>query len=249
MAESAASDTNKPYILIIDEINRANLAAVLGELIYALEYREEVETPYNNPERTNDNTIKIPENLYILGTMNTADRSIGHIDYAVRRRFVFIPALPCKTTLDTYSVSKNLGQKPSELFATVEKLFDPNKGCLSPDFHADDVQVGHTYFMAKDCEELAMKFAYQVYPLLREYYKDGILQDNGQGIKVELPNGIELDILEPVSANDIYVEIKKWCASDNASEKQQMNQEQGAQQDDNLNEQSAEPQSSEPQDG
>ena len=76
----------------IDEINRANLSSVLGELIYALEYRgEAVESMY---EVEGSNKIILPPNLYIIGTMNTADRSVSQIDYAIRRRFAFVDVLP-----------------------------------------------------------------------------------------------------------------------------------------------------------
>ena len=82
----------KDYILVIDEINRANLSSVLGELIYALEYRgEAVESMY---EVEGSNKIILPPNLYIIGTMNTADRSVSQIDYAIRRRFAFVDVLP-----------------------------------------------------------------------------------------------------------------------------------------------------------
>ena len=82
----------KPYVLVIDEINRANLSAVLGELIYALEYRgEAVQSMY---AIEGENNLILPPNLYIIGTMNTADRSVGHIDYAIRRRFAFVNILP-----------------------------------------------------------------------------------------------------------------------------------------------------------
>ena len=88
MAENAFNNHDEKFVLIIDEINRANLPAVLGELIYALEYRgEAVESMY---AIDGDRKIILPENLYIIGTMNTADRSVGHIDYAIRRRFAFI---------------------------------------------------------------------------------------------------------------------------------------------------------------
>ena len=84
-------------LLIIDEINRANVSAVLGELIYALEYRgEKVATPYAVGDKKE---LVIPKNLYVIGTMNTADRTIGQIDYAVRRRFAFI-ALPAQRVGD-----------------------------------------------------------------------------------------------------------------------------------------------------
>lgn len=173
------------FVLIIDEINRAHLAAVLGELIYALEYRgSPVDSPYavqntgeDGKELAPSTQIVVPPNLYIIGTMNTADRSIGHIDYAVRRRFAFVPLLP-----DPTPINSKQGKK---LFGEIAKLFRVNSdqnGCrektLSLEFHADDVQPGHTYFITRSSEvleELAGKFAYQVYPLLREYFKDGIL--------------------------------------------------------------------------
>lgn len=177
MADTASKDKDKKkYVLIIDEINRAHLAAVLGELIYALEYRR---CPVDSPYAIDENRqIMIPDNLYILGTMNTADRSVGHIDYAVRRRFAFVPLPPDITIICT-----EYGRK---LFHEVAKLFwkdpnNPSKGkadTLSPEFHPDDVQPGHTYFITKTCEEQAMKFTYQIYPLLREYYKDGVLIRN-----------------------------------------------------------------------
>lgn len=106
--------------------------------------------------------------------MNTADRSIGHIDYAVRRRFAFVPLLPEEEPINSDS--------GKELFREIKNLFKAENGgrakTLSPEFHADDVQPGHTYFITRNSEvidELANKFTYQVYPLLREYFKDGVL--------------------------------------------------------------------------
>jgi len=158
--------------LIIDEINRANLPAVLGELIYALEYRnEEVETPYKVNGKA---TLKVPPNLYIIGTMNTADRSVGHIDYAIRRRFAFIPVLANKELISHKGANKLYEQ-------LIEELFKPKN--VAPDFQncLEDIKVGHTYFMAtgnsdlSEEERIALKVVYQVIPLLREYEKDGIL--------------------------------------------------------------------------
>lgn len=81
-AESAAKDKNNNYVLIIDEINRANIASVFGELLYALEYR-------GKTINTSLGELTVPDNLYIIGTMNTADVLVSEIDYAVRRRFDF----------------------------------------------------------------------------------------------------------------------------------------------------------------
>lgn len=102
----------KNYVLIIDEINRANLPSVLGELIYALEYRdEEVDSMY---EVGGSQKILLPSNLFIIGTMNTADRSVGHIDYAIRRRFAFVDVLPNNEVV--HPIAHRLFKKVSEFF-------------------------------------------------------------------------------------------------------------------------------------
>ena len=153
----------KPYVLIIDEINRANLSAVLGELIYALEYRgEAVQSMYTIDE---DNSLVLPPNLYIIGTMNTADRSVGHIDYALRRRFAFVNVLP-------EDLTSELGnQFESGLFAKVTNLFNTN---LSSEFKKEDVQLGHSYFITKNTP-IDIRWEYEIKPILLEYVKDGIL--------------------------------------------------------------------------
>ena len=153
----------KPYILIIDEINRANLSAVLGELIYALEYRgEAVQSMYAIED---DNSLVLPPNLYIIGTMNTADRSVGHIDYAIRRRFAFVNVL-------LKDLTSELGdQFESVLFAKVTDLFNTN---LSPEFKKEDVQLGHSYFITKNTP-IDIRWEYEIKPILLEYIKDGIL--------------------------------------------------------------------------
>ena len=164
----------KPYVLIIDEINRANLSAVLGELIYALEYRgEAVQSMYAIDE---DNSLILPPNLYIIGTMNTADRSVGHIDYAIRRRFAFVNILPKDLT-------NELGdQFESELFAKVTNLFNTN---LSPEFKKEEVQLGHSYFITKHIP-IDIRWKYEIQPILLEYVKDGILV--GEGIEDAINN-------------------------------------------------------------
>lgn len=178
-----ASETDVPYVLIIDEINRANLPVVLGELIYALEYRgEAVETMYS-VESDNGNKITIPENLYIIGTMNTADRSVGHIDYAIKRRFAFVDVLPTEAPI--------INKKAKELFKLVSQLFvnevegkKENSEYLAPDFNCKDVQLGHSYFILREgteeeqLSELSMRLQYEIMPILHEYVKDGLLLEN-----------------------------------------------------------------------
>lgn len=179
LADKAIEDVENNYVLIIDEINRANLSSVLGELIYALEYRgEAVESMY---EVDGSREMTLPPNLYIIGTMNTADRSVGHIDYAIRRRFAFVDVPPKKLS-DTDEIYFN-----TKGFEDVELLFTQN--FVSPEFDAKDVQIGHSYFIVKKTEEqteterddvFRMKMNYEVKPILREYIKDGILNSDAK---------------------------------------------------------------------
>ena len=179
----------KPFVLIIDEINRANLSTVLGELIYALEYRgESVESMYAIDD---DNSFTLPPNLYIIGTMNTADRSVGYIDYAIRRRFAFVNVLPKELE----------GNFDKNLFKAVSKLFIENYDeyinntetelkrakTLSPEFKPEDVWLGQSYFIQKKYSDgkdvpMSIRWEYEIKPILLEYIKDGILIDN---IKIE----------------------------------------------------------------
>ena len=179
----------KSYFLVIDEINRANLSTVLGELIYALEYRgESVESMY---AIDGDNSFTLPPNLYIIGTMNTADRSVGHIDYAIRRRFAFVNVLPKELE----------GNFDKNLFKAVSKLFIENYDeyinntdtelkrakTLSPEFKPEDVWLGQSYFIQKKYSDgkdvpMSIRWEYEIKPILLEYIKDGILIDN---IKIE----------------------------------------------------------------
>lgn len=176
------------YILIIDEINRANLPAVMGELIYALEYRgESVNSMY---AIDGENKLTIPPNLYIIGTMNTADRSVGQIDYAIRRRFAFIDMLP--------HVLDNVEGFDSDLFELISQLFIENyneyknnpkiplkrSAHLSEEFRPEDVWLGHSYFIMgkddKNCRD--MRLNYEIKPILKEYLKDGIFKSSAEEI-------------------------------------------------------------------
>ena len=173
-AQEALKDKDKNYVLVIDEINRANLSAVLGELIYALEYRgEAVQSMY---AIEGENNLILPPNLYIISTMNTADRSVGHIDYAIRRRFAFVNILPKDLT-------NELGdQFEGALFAKVTNLFNTN---LSSEFKKEEVQLGHSYFITKNTP-IDIRWEYEIKPILLEYVKDGILV--GEGIETTINN-------------------------------------------------------------
>ena len=177
----------EPFVLIIDEINRANLSAVLGELIYALEYRgEAVQSMY---AIEGENNLILPPNLYIIGTMNTADRSVGHIDYAIRRRFAFVNVLPKELEKD---FDRNLFKAVSKLFIDNydEYINNPDielkrAKTLSPEFRPEDVWLGHSYFITKNTP-IDIRWEYEITPILLEYVKDGILI--GEGIETTINN-------------------------------------------------------------
>jgi MoxR-like ATPase len=186
ISASAAPATPPKFYLIIDEINRANLATVFGELIYGLEYRNStVSTPYEVDDRAvgaRTKDILIPQNLYIVGTMNTADKSIDSIDYAIRRRFIFIDS-PANRDIVISCYQNKSGHVDEAsiellLFDAVQGLFDSDR-FFNPEYQKSDVKIGHTYFLRNRTAgyevAAAQHFLYQVIPILREYVKDGIL--------------------------------------------------------------------------
>ena len=178
----------KNYVLIIDEINRGNVAKIFGELITLLESDKRVgentihpitvKLPYSknfDDEETDD--FVVPSNLYIIGTMNTTDRSTGTLDYALRRRFAFVTLKSNVPVVEKHYDAlgdEDLKNKAVALFKDIKKFIeDPNH--LSGDMDIDDLMVGHSYFMAKNEEELSAKIEYEVLPLITEYINDGIL--------------------------------------------------------------------------
>ena len=179
--EACKSAENNKVVLIIDEINRGNISKIFGELITLLEVDKrkgkeneiEVILPYSKEK------FSVPDNLYIIGTMNTADRSIGYIDYALRRRFAFITIKADKLAIENYydNINKNSDckDKAINLFDKIEKLIKEN---INEEFEANDIMIGHSYFMTQNFEELQNKLEYEIKPLLLEYFKDGILKSN-----------------------------------------------------------------------
>lgn len=159
--------TPKPYVLIIDEINRGNISKILGELITLLEPDKRIggineltaTLPYSGSR------FGVPKNLYIIGTMNTADRSLGYIDYAIRRRFAFFSMQANKNVIHYENGVK--------LFEQVHELIKKN---IAQEFSVDDLMIGHSYFMCCNESKLERKWQYEIKPLLLEYLADGILQ-------------------------------------------------------------------------
>lgn len=169
-----------PYILIIDEINRGNVSKIFGELITLLESDKRTGSmhPINVRLPYSKELFSVPPNIYLIGTMNTTDRSVGTIDYAVRRRFAFITLKSEKSAIEKFydnvpgGTDAALKNKALELFSSVKRFIGENK--IEENF--DDLMPGHSYFMAKSDTELEQKFTYEVLPLLYEYHKDGLLK-------------------------------------------------------------------------
>ena len=166
-------DNNK-VVLIIDEINRGNVAKIFGELITLLEVdkREGSEHPIQVTLPYSKELFSVPKNLYIIGTMNTTDRSTGTIDYALRRRFAFVTLKSDSSVIEKHYTEPTLKSQALALFDNIEKFIE-EKQC--GDLGIDDLMVGHSYFMSASKEELQDKMEYEVLPLIAEYINDGIL--------------------------------------------------------------------------
>ena len=144
-------------VLIVDEINRANLAAVFGELMYLLEYRDR-EIPLASGGR-----FRIPSNVRIIGTMNTADRSIALVDHALRRRFSFLSLYPKYDVLRKYHKENGFDVEP--LIKVLEKL--------NRQIDDRNYEVGITFFLMKDlAEQIEGIWRMEIEPYLEEYFFD-----------------------------------------------------------------------------
>ena len=165
---------NNKVVLIIDEINRGNVAKIFGELITLLEVdkREGSEHPIQVTLPYSKKLFSVPKNLYIIGTMNTTDRSTGTIDYALRRRFAFVTLKSDSSVIEKHYTEPTLKNQALALFDNIEKFIE-EKRC--GDLGIDDLMVGHSYFMSDSEEELKEKMEYEVLPLIAEYINDGIL--------------------------------------------------------------------------
>lgn len=170
---SAAMDSPKDdFVIIIDEINRANISKVFGELITLIEtdkrWGEEnalsVTLPSGEP-------FAVPNNLYIIGTMNSADKSISLIDTALRRRFEFVEFVP---NLDLV--------EDTTLRGVLEKL---NRN-ISKELHSTDLLVGHSFFIGRTQNELCDVMNHHIIPLLYEYFFD-----NKNKVEAQLTKALE----------------------------------------------------------
>lgn len=169
MAERASADlAGRPHILIIDEINRANLAKVLGELLFLLEYRDREIHPLYRPSET----FSLPDNLWIIGTMNTADRSIATVDAALRRRFHFVPFVPDDQVDNPISGLLSRWLSENDEPPWVADLVDGVNQRLRREMGGNHLLLGPSYFMKSGLtqESLALIWKYQIEPLVDDLF-------------------------------------------------------------------------------
>ncbi|HDH26512.1 MAG TPA: AAA family ATPase [Actinobacteria bacterium] len=164
IADRAKENTSKQFVLVIDEINRANLPKVFGELLFLLEYREESIRSLYRP----DEPFELPKNLWIIGTMNTADRSIALVDAAMRRRFHFVPFFPDRGPMaDLLRTWLFDHDEP----VWVADLLDMVNDELRERLGGPDLQIGPTHFMRDgitDEPTLRQVWTYSVFPFIEE---------------------------------------------------------------------------------
>lgn len=176
MADRARQNPSQPHVLVIDEINRANLPKVFGELYFLLEYRQEEITLQYAKE---DETFSLPENLFVIGTMNTVDRSVALVDAAMRRRFAFLRLAPdqppVSDLLKSWLRDRGLPGDADLLLRELNRLIDD-----------PDQAIGPSYLMNPDIADPAVLeriWQTEILPLLED-------QNYGRGIDVATAYGL-----------------------------------------------------------
>lgn len=169
LLEAAKAAQAGPYLLVVDEINRADLGKILGEAIYLFEADEiggdrsrTVQLPH---PVGGSKSFSIPENLYVLATMNTADRSIAGMDLAIRRRFSFITVMPDRRVVAAQGLPL-----ATEVFSDLCNVFVEHAPA-----EALNLLPGHAYFLAETDGELRERLRHELLPLLDEYIREGYL--------------------------------------------------------------------------
>ena len=195
ICRAAIERPSETYLLFIDEINRGNIPKIFGELITLLE-RDKRKTAVLLPQ--SQEQLPVPENVYIIGTMNTADRSIRLLDAALRRRFAFVEFLPDLAPLAGASVD---GLALDVLLRELNRRITDNVG--------REKQIGHSFLLRSDglpvtdADELARRFRQDILPLLQEYAYDdytALAQYVGPGIVDAKEQRIRADVLKDSAA-------------------------------------------------
>ena len=176
----AAADSEHKYFFIIDEINRGNLSKIFGELLMLIEndYRDKpIQLAYK------DEMFAVPSNLYIIGMMNTADRSLAMIDYALRRRFSFFEMQPgFNTTAFEEEIKKKMDSRLDNL---VKAIIELNKVIENDDSLGSGFCIGHSYLCNLGYHyELENIVEYDIIPMLREYWFDNDNLFNQEALKL-----------------------------------------------------------------
>jgi 5-methylcytosine-specific restriction enzyme B len=177
---AAEDQQGRPFVFIIDEINRGNLSKIFGEIMMLIE-SDKRGTPYAVPlayASSQDETFHIPENVFVIGTMNTADRSLSLVDYALRRRFAFLDVAPGFASPVFESHMLDRGVKPKLLAAIRERMTAIND-MIEGDTHnlGKGYRIGHSFFVpgadvSPDFGWYAEVVHHEILPLLGEYWVD-----------------------------------------------------------------------------
>jgi len=160
IVEDARSDPGNPYVLIVDEINRGNIPKIFGELLFLLEYRDRpIALQYSQEP------FSLPPNVYVIGTMNTADRSIALVDAALRRRFFFVPFLPSEEPVKSVLRRWLEDQERDDRSARLVEV-------LNEKIAKDEISIGPSYLMTGDGSDSSLRriWRYSIMPLLEEHY-------------------------------------------------------------------------------
>lgn len=208
VCDAAKQHPEEMFVLLIDEINRADIARVLGELVTLLEMDKRENVTVRLP--VSGRTFSLPRNVRIIGTMNTADRSVAHLDAAVRRRFGFLAAPPDVTVLEAVVGPLNLASLLGELNQRISRHL------------TRDHQLGHAHLMADDvpvdsADALAAAFYQDVVPQLEDYalgdrellaslLGDEILDHDGQIVQLE-PEDLLVTLAKEFAADETVIDV------------------------------------------
>jgi hypothetical protein len=193
----AVENTTEKVILIIDEINRANLSNVLGPIFYLFEHKMDV-SDVEIEISPNFKVNKLPNNFFVVATMNTADRSLAVVDFALRRRFAWYTKNPKiidgpSKKLDNVSVNKIRDEVFffKEDFAAIEEIF--NWYASSSELN---LQPGEGYFIAESETEMLNRIKYEIFPLIKEYLQEGLLRNAKEEFNNYFASRINLSLFE-----------------------------------------------------
>ena len=188
--KEAEEDEGNKYFLIIDEINRGNISKIFGELFMLIENDKRGEGEALELIYKEDEKFFVPENLYIIGLMNTADRSLAMLDYALRRRFAFYDMKPAFDSEQFKEYQKKLNNKKFD--SLIEKVKELNKEILEDGSLGEGFCIGHSYFCNLEAikdDKLSLIIEFELIPLLKEYWFDD--KEKVNNWKTELRNSIK----------------------------------------------------------